>query len=55
MKCVTSRRLVPPVLPAARATWGYSATDALVAMKPDLLFGKMNDITAQLTPQAVRT
>jgi phosphoglycolate phosphatase len=37
------------------ATWGYSATDALVAMKPDLLFGKMNDITAQLTPQAVRT
>ena len=32
------------------AMWGYSATDALVAMKPDLVFEKMSDIAARLTP-----
>ena len=32
------------------ATWGYAATDALVAMKPELVFKKMNDIAARLTP-----
>jgi phosphoglycolate phosphatase len=32
------------------ATWGYAATDALVAMKPELVFEKMNDIAARLTP-----
>src|SRR6187551_3020008 len=31
-------------------TWGYAATDALVAMKPELVFEKMNDIAARLTP-----
>lgn len=30
-------------------TWGYAATDALAAMKPDLLFETMDDIAAQLT------
>jgi phosphoglycolate phosphatase len=34
------------------ATWGYSARDALVAMKPDLVFESMNDIAARLTPAA---
>jgi phosphoglycolate phosphatase len=32
------------------ATWGYSATDALIAMKPDMVFQNMNDIAAQLAP-----
>lgn len=32
------------------ATWGYSATEALLAMKPDLVFESMNDIVARLTP-----
>jgi phosphoglycolate phosphatase len=32
------------------ATWGYSATDALVAMKPELVFDKMDDIAARLMP-----
>jgi phosphoglycolate phosphatase len=31
------------------ATWGYAATEALVAMKPELVFETMNDIVAQLT------
>jgi phosphoglycolate phosphatase len=30
------------------AMWGYSAPDALVAMKPELVFEKMNDIAARL-------
>jgi phosphoglycolate phosphatase len=30
------------------ATWGYSATDALVAMKPELVFEKIDDIAARL-------
>ena len=30
------------------ATWGYSATDALIAMKPELVFESMNDIAARL-------
>jgi phosphoglycolate phosphatase len=32
------------------ATWGYSATDALIAMKPDMVFQNMNDISARLAP-----
>jgi phosphoglycolate phosphatase len=31
------------------ATWGYAATEALVAMKPEMIFEKMNDIAAKLT------
>jgi phosphoglycolate phosphatase len=34
------------------ATWGYSATDALVAMKPEMIFEKMNDIVARLMSEA---
>jgi phosphoglycolate phosphatase len=30
-------------------TWGYAAPDALIAMKPDLVFETMNDIAARLT------
>ncbi|WP_315836203.1 HAD hydrolase-like protein [Bradyrhizobium prioriisuperbiae] len=30
-------------------TWGYAASETLVAMKPDLLFEKVDDIAAQLT------
>ena len=33
-------------------TWGYAAASALVAMKPELIFEDMNDITARLMPQA---
>jgi phosphoglycolate phosphatase len=33
-------------------TWGYSAVDALVAMKPDLVFESIDDIAARLAPQA---
>jgi phosphoglycolate phosphatase len=32
------------------ATWGYAPTEALVAMKPELVFEDMNDIAARLTP-----
>jgi phosphoglycolate phosphatase len=32
------------------ATWGYSATDALIAMKPDMVFQNMNDISVRLAP-----
>lgn len=32
-------------------TWGYSAADALVAMKPDLIFASIDDIAARLAPQ----
>jgi phosphoglycolate phosphatase len=31
------------------ATWGYAATEALVAMKPEMIFETMNDIVARLT------
>jgi len=34
-------------------TWGYSAVDALVAMKPDLVFENIDDIAARLAPRAV--
>jgi phosphoglycolate phosphatase len=34
------------------AMWGYAATDALVAMKPDLVFEKLSDIAARLAPEA---
>jgi phosphoglycolate phosphatase len=30
------------------ATWGYAAAEALVAMKPELVFERMNDIVARL-------
>jgi phosphoglycolate phosphatase len=30
-------------------TWGYAATEALIAMKPEMIFEKMNDIVARLT------
>jgi len=30
-------------------TWGYSALDTLVAMKPDMVFQSMNDVAARLT------
>jgi phosphoglycolate phosphatase len=33
-------------------TWGYSAIETLAAMKPDLIFENINDIAAQLGPQA---
>jgi phosphoglycolate phosphatase len=32
-------------------TWGYSATDALAAMKPDLSFDRVDDITTALAPK----
>jgi phosphoglycolate phosphatase len=31
-------------------TWGYSATGALLAMKPDLVFETIDDIAARLAP-----
>ena len=31
-------------------TWGYSATDALRAMKPDLIFATVSDVAAKLAP-----
>ena len=31
------------------ATWGYAATEALVAMKPKMIFETMDDIVARLT------
>ena len=52
MRCVTLQLRVRPVLLCGAATWGYSARDALVAMKPDLVFELMNDIAARLTPAA---
>jgi phosphoglycolate phosphatase len=32
------------------AMWGYSAAEALLAMKPDLVFESMNDIATRVTP-----
>ena len=32
-------------------TWGYSAAEVLVAMKPDLTFDSVNDITTALAPK----
>ncbi len=38
------------VIACGAVTWGYSATDALAAMQPDLIFATVNDIAAQLAP-----
>jgi len=35
----------------AAVTWGYTAPEKLLALKPDLVFEEMDDITARLLPR----
>jgi phosphoglycolate phosphatase len=37
----------------AAVTWGYATPEALIALKPDLVFTSMDDIVATLAPVAV--